>query len=162
LKASSIGALAAVGLVLAGSTLAAGSYQLVVSAEDGRTLWTLPVTPGTPVILRYVNSLYLAPTEEVFVVSPAGFALQQVRSTSDAVLAYNSLPVPYTRQGAFFTSSVQAFVPNIITRIGPVGRQSLSVGDREVLLFTAGTGVRVTVSVRRGLLPAWLRELFRG
>jgi len=159
LKVSKIVLLAAVGLAFVGTATAAGSYELVVTAEDGATLWRLPVSPGMPVVLKYVNSLYLAPTEEHFVVDPPGFRLRQVWSTSDAVLAYNSLPTPYTRQGWYFASSVQTFAPRIVTRIGPVGRQSLTVGDRDVPLFAAGTGARVTLSVKRAFLPSSLRRL---
>lgn len=155
-------ALAAVAAVLIGTATAAGNLQLVVTAEDGATLWRVPVSPGEEVLLSYTNSLYLAPTEEHFVIRDGGFALREVRSTSDAVLASHSLPTPYTRQGAFFTSSVAAFVPAIVTRIGPVGQQSLTVGGQILPLFEVGTGVGVSVTVRRtSLLTRLLDRLGR-
>lgn len=160
-RASRLILLAAVGLVFIG-TAAAGHHQLVVTAEDGTTLWALPVSPGERVVLSYINSLYLAPTEEHFVIKDGGFALREVQSTSDAVLAYNMLPTPYNRQGQFLASSVSAFVPTIVTRIGPIGQQSLTVGDRTLPLFAAGTGARVSITLRRASLPAlflaWLRR----
>lgn len=161
-KVSRLILLAAVGLVLVGTATAASHPQLVITAEDGTILWALPVSPGERVVLSYTNSLYLAPTEEHFVIIDGGFALRKVRSTSDAVLAYNSLPAPYTKEGRFFASSVSAFVPAIITRIGPVGQQSLTVGERTLPLFTAGTGVQVSIALQQSSLPAvllgWLRR----
>lgn len=141
--------LAAVALLLIWTVTAAGAYELVVIAEDGETLWTRPVREGSPVVLQYTNSLYLAPTHEHFTVRPGGFALREVWSTSDGVLAYNSLPAPYLRRGKFFISSVRAFVPAIVTRIGPIGRQTLRIGDEELPLYQAGTGARVTIALRR-------------
>lgn len=150
--------LAAVTLVLAW-TAAASRYRLVVTSEDGSTLWTVPVSRGSPVILEYTNSLYLAPTQEHFTVTPRGFALREVWSTSDAVLASNSLPAPYARRGTFFVSSVEALVPHIVTRIGPTGQQTLRVGEQEVPLYQAGTAARVTIILRRDFPPASFRSL---
>lgn len=141
--------LAAVGVVLIWAATAAGAYEVAVIAEDGSTLWTRPVREGSPVILQYTNSLYLAPTEEHFIVRRGGFALREVWSTSDAVLSYNSLPAPYQRRGHYFVSSVAVFVPAIVTRIGPVGRQTLRIGDEELPIYQAGTAVRVTIKLRR-------------
>jgi hypothetical protein len=140
--------LAAVALLPIWAATAGGGYQLVVVAEDGATLWTRPVSEGSPIILQYTNSLYLAPTQEHFTVRPGGFALKEVWSTSDGVLAYNSLPAPYHRRGKFFVSSVGAFVPAIVTRIGPIGQQTLRIGGEELPLYTAGTGTRVTIALR--------------
>ncbi|MGH2437315.1 MAG: hypothetical protein ACRDFA_10000 [bacterium] len=141
--------LAAVALLLIWTAAAAGTYELVVIAEDGGTLWARPVGEGSPVVLQYTNSLYLAPTQEHFTVKPGGFALREVWSTSDGVLAYNSLPAPYLRRGKFFISSVRAFVPAIVTRIGPIGQQTLHIGSEELPLYKAGTGIRVTIALRR-------------
>lgn len=151
--------LAAVALVLIWTATAAGRYRLVVTSEEGNTLWTAAVSNGSAVILEYTNSLYLAQTQEHFIVTPRGFALREIWSTSDAVLASNSLPGPYARQGSFFVSPVKAFVPHIVTRIGPTGRQTLLVGDQEVPLYQAGTGVRVTIMLRRDFPPASFRSL---
>lgn len=150
--------LAAAGLVLIWTVSAASHFQLVVISESGETLWTLPASRGSKVILEYVNSLYLAPTQEHFTVTPRGFALEEVWSTSDGVLASNSLPAPYTRRGAFFVSSVAAFVPSIVTRIGPIGQQTLRVENQEVPLYMAGTGSRVTITLMSGFLPSSLRH----
>lgn len=153
--------LAAVGLVLFWTVTAASHAQIVVVSERGETLWTLPASRGSRVILEYVNSLYLAPTQEHFTVTRRGFALEEVWSTSDGVLASSSLPAPYARRGAFFVSSVAAFVPSIVTRIGPTGQQTLRVGHQVVPLFMAGTGARVTISLRSGFPPASLRHFLR-
>ncbi len=153
--------LAAVGFVLAWTATAASRSQLVVESENGDTLWTLPVSRGSRVILEYVNSLYLASTQEHFTVTRRGFALVEVWSTSSGVLESNSLPTPYARRGTFFVSSVAAFVPRIVTRIGPIGQQKLRVDNQEVPLFTAGTGARVTITLRSGFPPASLRHWLR-
>jgi hypothetical protein len=152
---------AAVGLALLW-TAAAGRYEVVVRAETGALLGRIPVSAGSPVVLEYTNSLYLAPTQEHFAVHSAGFALREVWSTSDAVLAASSLPAPYVRRGAFFVSSVHAFVPRIVTRVGPVGQQRLRVGGRDVPLYAAGTGAGVVVALRRSPPPeTFLRLLGR-
>lgn len=148
-------------LVLVWTVTAASHLQLVVKSESGQILWTLPAPRGSRVILEYVNSLYLAPTQEHFVVTRRGFALEEVWSTSDGVLAHNSLPTPYMRRGAFFVSSVAAFVPSIVTRIGPTGQQTLRVGNQEVPLFMAGTGARVTITLRSEFPSALLRHVLR-
>lgn len=141
--------LAAVALSLPWPAAAASGLELVVTAEDGATMWTRPIREGAAVVLQYTNSLYLAPTHERFAVRPRGFALTEVWSTSDGVLASSSLPAPYDRRGTFFVSSVDVFVPAIVTRIGPIGRQTLRLEDEELPIYTAGTGVRVTVALRR-------------
>jgi hypothetical protein len=150
--------LAAVGIVFLWTVTAASDLHLVIKSEREETLWSLRAPLGSRVILEYVNSLYLAPTQEHFTVTRRGFALEEVWSTSDAVLAHSSLPAPYRRHGAFFVSSVAAFVPSIVTRIGPTGQQTLRVGNQEVPLFMAGTGARVTISLRSGFLPAPFRH----
>lgn len=141
--------LAAVGVVLIWAATAAGAFEVAVIAEDGSTLWTRSVREGSPVVLQYTNSLYLAPTEEHFVVGRGGFTLKEVWSTSDGVLAYNNLPAPYRRRGHYFVSSVSTSVPAIVTRIGPVGRQTIRIGTEELPIYQAGTAVRVTITLRR-------------
>lgn len=151
--------LAAVGTVLMWTAAAAGPYDLVVSTEGEEVIERVRLAPRSTIILEYTNSLYMAPTEEHFIVRRGGFALREVWSTSDAVLASHSLPAPYARRGAFFVSSVEAFVPRIVTRIGPVGQQTLRVGDREVPLFRAGTGAQVIVALRRPSPPELLLRM---
>ena len=144
-------------LIVAGSSLGLlivavamlPAYQLVVTAEDGQTLWTLPVRPGTPVVLMYVNSIYRAPTEEFFTLKPAGFMLTKIRSMSEAVLAYNALPAPYRREGAFLASPAHAYLPILVLRIGHTGQQRLLVGGKEIPVYDVGEGAQVTVAVRR-------------
>ena len=132
-------------LTLAVATVPA--YQLVVTAEDGQRLWALPVRPGTPVVLAYINSIYRAPTEELFTLTPAGFTLTSIRSTSEAVLAYNALPGPYVREGAFLAAPARTQLLALVLRIGQTGRQRLLVGRKELPLYTAGVGTQIRVEV---------------
>lgn len=126
--------------------------------------WHLPVRPGTQIALAYVNSLYNAPTEDRFIVTTTGFELTEVRSTSDAVLDSNGLPAPYGRDGLYFVSRIRRPIPFFTTRIGPVGRQRLVVGNSDVPLYTVGTGNAVTVVLRREplLMRIARRVLVRG
>lgn len=148
-------------LVLAAAT--PSSYYLVVTGDAGERLWTLPLRPRTPVALAYQNSIYRAATEEVFSPSADGFALIAVRSTSEAVLAYNGLPAPYARQGRWYVAPASRSLPGLVLRIGRAGRQHLLVGDRIVPLYQAGEGARLSVTVERAprviaALRAWGRR----
>jgi hypothetical protein len=137
---------AALGFVAAGTP----AYQLVITREDGHVMWRVPVSSGTPLVLAYTNSIYQAPTEELLIVTPDGFRLTEVRSTSEAVLQYNALPPPYARRGLFLTALAQADLPaRLPLRIGQTGRQRLLVGGQTLPLFAAGTGRRVTLEIKR-------------
>ncbi|HET6946721.1 MAG TPA: hypothetical protein VFJ45_02815 [bacterium] len=125
------------------------SYVLTVTGEDGRRLWSLPVRSGDEVVLAYTNSIYLAPTEERLILSPTGFTLTVVRSTSEAVLAYNGLEASAARVGAFYTARAVAHLPVLVLRIGRTGRQRLIVGGQELPLYEAGEGAQLRVSVVR-------------
>ncbi len=138
--------------VLAGllaPAFAGSSYELIVTREDGQRMWALPVRPGDSVVLAYTNSIYGAPTEERFTLTRSGFTLRAVRSTSEAVLAYNGLAAPYARDGQFYVASVTAHLASLVLRIGRTGRQRLAVGTRLLPLYEAGEGVQVRVDVTR-------------
>lgn len=141
----------AVVLALLGGWLAnaagAPASHLMITREDGQRMWSLPVRPGTVVVLAYTNSIYGAPTEERLTVSDSGFTLHAVRSTSEAVLAYNGLPAPYARDGDYYVASAWAHLPVLIVRIGRTGQQRLHVGGRLLPLYEAGEGVQVRVEV---------------
>lgn len=122
-------------------------YDVTVTDDDGLPLWTQPVRSGTVVTLAYVNSIYLAPTEELFVLTPEGFTLTAVRSTSEAVLAYNGLSAPYRRDGAFIVSPAAGRFRTIVLRVGRTGRPHLRVGHQDLPLYTAGEGTRLTIAV---------------
>ncbi len=134
---------------LAASAFADPSYELIVTREDGQRMWSLPVRPGDSVVLAYTNSIYGAPTEERFTLTRSGFTLYAVRSTSEAVLAYNGLAAPYARDGTFYVTSASAHLPSLVLRIGRTGRQRLSVGTRVLPLYEAGEGVQVRVDITR-------------
>ncbi len=135
---------AAVGaLVLAPARM----YQVTVTGDEGLRLWALPARPGTVVALAYVNSIYLAPTEELFVLTPDGLTLTAVRSTSEAVLAYNGLSAPYRRDGTFIVSPAAGRFRTIVLRVGRTGRPHLRVGGQDLPLYTAGEGARLTIAV---------------
>jgi hypothetical protein len=153
-----------VGIALAAAVIiaAAGipSYYLTVTVEEGTRLWAAPIAPGTPVTLAYENSIYRAPTEEILVATAEGFTLRTVRSTSEAVLAYNGLEAPYRRNGIWFEAQAPRTLPRLTVRIGRTGRQHLLVAGRTVPLYDAGEGARVQVDVMRAprvvaALRAW-------
>ena len=145
-------------LILAAAAIP--SYHLTITGEAGERLWTVPIDPGTAVTLAYENSIYRAPTEELLTVTAAGFTLRRVRSTSEAVLAYNGLEAPYTRDGTWYVASTSKALSVLIVRIGRTGRQHLIVAGRAVPLYEAGEGARVRVEVERApravaALRAW-------
>src|SRR5574341_725477 len=127
------GALVAAGIALLALGLlavASGSsaYQLVVTREDGHVMWRVPVRLGDRVVLAYTNSIYLAPTEEILEITAGGFLVTEVRSTSEAVLAYNALPPPYRRAGGYVTAAAHTVLPaSLPLRIGQTGRQRLII-----------------------------------
>jgi len=136
---------------------AAPGYQLLITAEGGHVMWRVPVRSGTPVVLAYTNSIYRAPTEELLIVTAGRFRLTEVRSTSEAVLQYNALSPPYTRRGAYLAAAAHVELPALLPlRIGQTGRQRLIVDGRTLPLFTAGTGTRVTLEIRRLPLAQWI------
>lgn len=156
-----------VGLAVAAAVILAAaalhSSYLTVSAEDGRRLWTVAVAPGTPVTLAYENSIYRAPTEELLTAGARGFALREVRSTSEAVLAYNGLEAPYARDGKWYAAATARALPSVVIRIGRTGRQHLVIAGRVVPLYEAGEGARVRLEVERSpravaALRAWVRR----
>ncbi len=125
----------------------APTLEVTVSGEGGQTLWALPARLGASLTLAYVNSIYLAPTEEILAVTRDGFTLTAVRSTSEAVLAYNGLPSPYRRDGAFLVAPAARHVRQIVLRVGHTGRPRLRLGNEELPLYTAGEGARLTIAV---------------
>jgi len=123
------------------------AHELRVMDEAGRIRWSVPVLSTTTVTLEYTNSVYGAATEEWFILTQDGFALTAVRSTSEAVLAYNGLSAPYRREGAFLVAAASARLREIVLRVGHTGRPRLRVGSSELPLFTAGEGARLTIAV---------------
>src|SRR2546422_10541418 len=115
--------------------------------EAGRIRWSVPVlSTTTTVTLEYTNSVYGAATEEWFTLTPDGFALADVRSTSEAVLAYNGLSAPYRRDGAFLVGAASAHLRGIVLRGGRTGRPRLRVGTTDLPLDQAGQGTRLVIT----------------
>ena len=149
-------ALIGAGLVAAG--LAWPSGILVVSDETGAVRWRVLVAEGTPVVLQYTNSIYLAPTWERFVVRGSRLYLLDVSSTREAVLEYNRLAPPYRREGPRVTAPVSGLVLDLLPlRIGERGRPVLQVGRTVLPLYEAGVGAGLRVAIRRE--PRLLRWL---
>lgn len=136
-------------VVIAATALAgAPAYQIVVTHEDGHVMWRVPVRLGASIVLAYTNSIYGAPTEETLRITPDGFVVTEVRSTSEAVLSYNALPPPYVREGSYVVAAAHTALPaSLPLRIGQTGRQRLIVRGLTLPLFTAGTGTRVTIEL---------------
>lgn len=137
--------LAAVTAILV-TILTPPSYHLSVTDEAGRTRWAVPVPSTATVTLAYTNSVYGAATEERFALTPEGFALTAVRSTSEAVLAYNGLNTPYGLEGPFLVAAASAHLREIVLRVGRTGRPQLRVDNIELPLFAAGEGARLTIT----------------
>ena len=149
-------ALIGTGLVVAG--LAWPSGILVVSDETGAVRWRVQVAEGTPVVLQYTNSIYLAPTWERFVVRGGRLYLLDVSSTREAVLEYHRFAGPYHREGPRVTAPVSGLVLDLLPlRIGERGRPLLQVGRTVLPLYEAGVGAGLRVAIRRE--PRLLRWL---
>lgn len=60
--------------------------------EPERVLTRLPVEPGVPFSLEFINSIYLAPVRETLVYEPpGGISIVMVESPSDGVFEYYGL-----------------------------------------------------------------------
>lgn len=142
--------LALIGVGIVGAGLAWPSTILLVADETGATLWRVPVAEGSAVVLRYTNSLYLAPVWERFEVRGGRLHLLEVSSTSEAVLDYNRLAPPYRRHGPRLAAAVSGVTLDVLPlRVGARGRPTLQVGDVTLPLYEAGVGTGLRVFVRR-------------
>jgi len=64
----------------------------VMGEEPERVLTRLPVEPGVPFSLEFINSIYLAPVRETLVYEPpGGISIVMVESPSDGVFEYYGL-----------------------------------------------------------------------
>lgn len=65
---------------------------MVSDAESGRVVARLPVNPREPIIIEFVNSIYLAPVWETLVYEPQeGLYIVMVESPSEDVFRYYGL-----------------------------------------------------------------------
>jgi len=133
------------------------STALVVADEFGAALWRRPAAEGSVVVLRYTNSIYLAPVYERFEVRAGGLRLIEVGSTSEAVLEYNRHPGPYRRSGAWLIAPISGVTLDVLAlRVGERGQPTLEVDGATLPLYQAGTGTGLRISVRRGArLLSW-------
>jgi hypothetical protein len=136
------------------------SAALVVADDSGSTLWRLPVAEGSVVVLRYTNSLYLAPVRERFDVRGRQLHLIEVGSTSEAVLEYNRHPGPYRQSGAWLIAPVSGVTLNVLPlRVGERGRPTLEVDGVTLPLYRAGVGTGLRTSVQRApRVLSWMAE----
>ncbi len=66
--------------------------SLVLSNEQGKRMACLPLQPGEPIDLDFINSIYQAPVRETFIYVPGeGLVLTQVASPSAGVFEYYGL-----------------------------------------------------------------------
>ncbi len=133
------------------------SAALAVADESGTVLWRVDVAEGTPVVLRYTNSLFLAPVWERFEVRGGRLHLLEVASTSEAVLEYNRHEPPYRRDGTRLIASVRGVALDVLPlRVGERGRPTLEVGGVTIPLYEAGAGQGLRISVQhRPRVLAW-------
>jgi len=153
-------ALALIGVGLVAMGLAWPSQMLVISDETGAVRWRVPVADGAEVVLRYTNSVYLAPTWERFVVRGGRLHLRDISSTREAVLEYNRLAPPYQVAGGRVTAPVSGIVLDGYTlRVGARGHPILRVGSAVLPLYQAGEGAGLRVAIRRApRLFTWLKR----
>jgi len=140
-------------LIGGGAVVTAGllwpAAALVVADEGGAALWRQPVVEGSVVVLRYTNSVYLAPVWERFDVRRGRLHLVEVGSTSEAVLEYNRHPGPYRRSGAWLIAPVSGITLDVLAlRVGERGRPTLEVDGATLPLHRAGVGVGLRTSVQ--------------
>lgn len=141
---------ALLGAGILAAVLAWPSPVLVVADDAGAVHWRVPVTEGSPVILQYTNSIYLAPTWERFAVRGGRLALVSITSTREAVLEYNRLGPPFVREGGRVTAPVSGVVLDVLPlRVGDRGHPVLQVGRISIPLAAGGPGTRWHVSIRR-------------
>jgi len=139
-----------VGAALLAAGLAWPGWALLVADEAGIVRWRVPVSEGTPVVLQYTNSLYLAPTWEQFVIRNGRLEMVSMSSTREAVLEYNRLAPPYRREGPRVTAPVSGISLTVLPlRVGERGRPVLTVDGATVPLYQAGVGAGLRISVRR-------------
>ncbi len=145
-------------IVLLTAALAWPSGMLVVSDEQGRVRWRVPVAEGSPVVLQYTNSIYLAPVWERFVVRAGRLELVSVSSTREAVLEYNRLAPPFVWEGPRVTAGVKDVSLAVLPlRIGERGHPTLDAGGVSLPLYQAGSGTALRISLRHApRLFAWI------
>jgi len=142
--------LSIIGAALLAAGLAWPAQALRIADETGQVRWRVPVTEGTPVVLQYTHSLYLAPTWEQFVIRHGRLELVSLSSTREAVLEYNRLAPPYRRAGPRVTAPVSGIALAVLPlRVGERGRPVLRVGGVTVPLYEAGAGTGLRISVHR-------------
>jgi len=87
-------------------TCFSGPWLTLQSEEPKKILACLPMEPGEPFHLEFINSIYLAPVRETFVYHPSdGLLIVQVESPSSGVLEYYGL-IPEGSQTAHLRRKV--------------------------------------------------------
>jgi hypothetical protein len=129
-----------------------GDPAVVVTDERGRELASVPLPASGRFALQYRHSVYRAEVTETFAATGERFRLVAVASGSEAVLDYYELNGRRAAAGAGWrlepsTTPAMTALPLVATN---VGRRTLVVGDRRVLLFTeGGTPAHLVLTVRR-------------
>ncbi len=77
------------------SSLPAFGASLVLSSDSGKIIACVPLEPGEPIHLDFINSIYRAPVRETFIYKPGeGLVLVQMESPSAGVFEYYGLELP--------------------------------------------------------------------
>ena len=129
--------------------------------SDGLQVVAEPLPPSGRFQLRYVHSYYRAPAAEEFVIDPrAGFALEAVVSTNEAVLDYYGLACRRTRDGRWWRLELDepARFEELRLIATSTGKRTLVTGDRSIPLYPAnGAAAHLRIGVRHPGISHLLR-----
>ncbi len=123
------------------------TYLAISGGEPGQMLACLPVEPGTPFCLEFINSIYAAPVRETFVYEAGqGIFIIKVESPSAGVFEYYGL-----EPDGSGVATLRRPIGDIIIRSHDYEHHRLMAGDK-VLRFKGliPDGERLVISVRTG------------
>jgi hypothetical protein len=101
---------------------------VLLDGKQGRVLTCLPLEPGEPFSLEFINSIYLAPVKETLVYEPAeGIMIVKVESPSAGVFEYYGLEPDGSGQ-----ATLRRPVGDIRLRTMDYVHHRLTVGERRL------------------------------
>lgn len=119
----------------------------VFSEEPEKILARMPIEPGVPFALEFINSIYLAPVRETLVYDLSeGISITKVESSSDGVFEYYGLEPDGTGKALMHRR-----VRDIKLRSHDYANHRITFGDQSLQLrglVTNGEPILVRVRVR--------------